>query len=170
MLEPTNVFKISLLSIWYFLRYFSSDQSVPQMPLVWLKMDPRKSKALCCYSFWIRRRTGLGLSFKSTYESKPELAESWHGVKCSQGQSGVITISQQNYYWCQSGWRATEEMELRLSQGKRKIWAELELILILEMSRSWCQRGSLAFTEEAGADDEEDDEWSLSCVRVEPTR
>lgn len=32
---------------------------------------------------------------------------------------------------------------------------------VLETSGSLCQRGSLAFTEEAGADDEEEDEWSL---------
>lgn len=41
---------------------------------------------------------------------------------------------------------------------------------ILVMSGSLCQWGSLAFTEEAGVDDEEEDEWSLNCVRVEPTR
>lgn len=41
---------------------------------------------------------------------------------------------------------------------------------ILEMSGCQCQKRSIAYTEEAGADDEKEDEWSLSCVRVEPTR
>ena len=48
--------------------------------------------------------------------------------------------------------------------------AKIEMMPILEMSGSQCQKGSIAYTEEAGADDEEEDEWSLSCVRVEPTR
>lgn len=34
-------------------------------------------------------------------------------------------------------------------------------MLILEISGSLCQGPSLAFTKEAGADDEEEDEWSL---------
>lgn len=44
-----------------------------------------KVLAMCWHSFWMGQNSGLSLSFKNSNESKPELVDSWLGIKMESG-------------------------------------------------------------------------------------